>query len=54
MEHLLFDCAWTQSVWFGNMLNLRIDKGMVTNDVAWTADWIAAEQEGRAECKVQH
>ncbi|CAL5444757.1 unnamed protein product [Camellia sinensis] len=22
MEHLLFDCAWTQSIWFGSMLNL--------------------------------
>lgn len=52
IEHLLFDCAWTKSVWFGSKLNLRIDKGMVTNVVAWTANWFAAEHEGRAECKV--
>lgn len=39
VEHMLFDCAWTKAVWFGSMLNFRLEPGSITNVAQWTASW---------------
>ncbi|GMP74951.1 hypothetical protein CsSME_00032193 [Camellia sinensis var. sinensis] len=36
---MLFDCAWTKAVWFGSMLNFRLEPGFITNVAQWTASW---------------
>ncbi|CAL5361613.1 unnamed protein product [Camellia sinensis] len=52
IKHVLFDYPWAQAMWFGSMLNLRIDKGMVTNVVQWIVDWITVEREVRTASKL--
>ncbi|XP_028055444.1 uncharacterized protein LOC114259611 [Camellia sinensis] len=39
VEHMLFDCEWTQAVWFGSMLNFWMEPGAITNVAQWTAQW---------------
>lgn len=42
---MLFDYAWTRSVWFGSLLNLRIEKGDVANVLKWSAEWMDKDRQ---------
>lgn len=41
VEHLFFDCPWTQLVWFGSQPNLRVGRGMVSNLTVWLSQQLA-------------